>query len=96
VLELLKIAVENDSPGGASMQLEKASDNIAILALMMVGVLVERLNETGQLDEKTCRHLHHLVKSARKHAQIQAGHELDNLFNRIDEKLDAVVTAKAE
>jgi len=69
------------------MQSEKASDNIAILALMMVGVLIERMNEIGQLDEKTSRHLHHLVKSAGKHARYEVGHELDNLFSRIDEKL---------
>ena len=69
------------------MQLDKITDDIAILALMMVGVIAERLNEVGQLDDKTARHLHHLVKSARTHAQFQSGHELDNLFNRIEEKL---------
>jgi hypothetical protein len=72
------------------MQLDKETDDIAILALMMVGVVVERLNEIGQLDPKTTRHLHHLVKSARTHAQFQSGHELDNLFNRIEDKLGKV------
>lgn len=69
------------------MQTERSTDEVAMLALMMVGVLVERLNELGQLDDRTARHLHHLVKSARTHARVQAGQGLDDLFDRIDAKL---------
>jgi hypothetical protein len=69
------------------MHIDKPMENVAILALMMAGIVIERLSEIGQLDGKTIRHLRHLVISVRKHAQLQAGHELDELFSRIELKL---------
>ena len=69
------------------MQIDKPADNIAILALMMAGVLTERLNELGQLDKATCRRLRHLVSAVRTHSHLQAGDELDDLFNQIERRL---------
>ena len=76
------------------MTIDKPAENIAILSLMMVGTLIERLNELGQLDEKTARHLHHLVAAVRKHTQLQGGHEFDQLFNRVEDKLTRGATSK--
>ena len=69
------------------MQTDTPAQNIAILALMMAGVLTERLNELGQLDEPTCRRLRHLIAAVRTHAHLHAGQELDDLFNQIERKL---------
>jgi hypothetical protein len=77
------------------MQIDKPTDNIALLALMMAGVLTERLNELGQLDEATARRLRHLVVAVRRHSQLQAGHELDDLFNQIEKKLGDGATHEA-
>jgi hypothetical protein len=70
------------------MQIDKPTDNVAILALMMAGVLTERLVELGQLDEATKRRLHHLVAAVRTHSHLSGGDELDDLFNQIEKKLD--------
>jgi len=77
------------------MQIDKPTDNIALLALMMAGVLTERLNELGQLDDATARRLRHLVVAVRRHAQLQAGHELDDLFDQIERKLGDGATPEA-
>lgn len=77
------------------MQIDKPTDSVAILALMMAGVLAERLVELGQLDEATKRRLHHLVTAVRTHAHLSGGDELDDLFNQIEKKLDFAPDAAA-
>ena len=69
------------------MELRNPTDHVAVLALMMTGVLVERLNELGQLDQATARHLHHLVRAVRRHADLSGNKDLDILFNRIELKI---------
>lgn len=70
------------------MQPKDQTDHIAILSLMMVGVLTKRLNELGQLDAETSRHLHRLVKSVRGHAKLSGIDDLNVLFDNIDKALD--------
>lgn len=69
------------------MEPKTATDHIAILSLMMVGVLTKRLNDTGQLDETTAGHLHKLVQSVGHHARSAGLNDLNVLFNNIDKAL---------
>jgi hypothetical protein len=69
------------------MELKNQADHMAILSLMMVGVLTERLIEVGQLDKATADHLHKLVVGVRTHAKSVGLTDLNSLFNNIDEKL---------
>lgn len=69
------------------MQLENQTDHIAILALMMVGVLVRRLQQVGQLDETTSRQLLQLVDGVRKHAKLSGITDLHILFDNLDSSL---------
>ncbi|MDB5701461.1 MAG: hypothetical protein JWL66_1660 [Sphingomonadales bacterium] len=69
------------------MQLENQTDHIAMLTLMLVGVLIKRLQEAGQLDEATERQLHHLVGSVRTHAENAGLSDLHILFDNIDRAL---------
>ncbi|WP_425408737.1 hypothetical protein [Hyphococcus sp.] len=71
------------------MEPKTATDHIAILSLMMVGVLTKRLNETGGLDEATANHLHKLVKSVGGHARAAGLQDLNVLFENIDKSLGA-------
>lgn len=73
------------------MELKNQSDHIAILSLMMVGTLVKRLNEVGQLDEPTRRHLHQLVEGVRVHARNAGLDDLRILFDNIDRALGTVI-----
>ena len=69
------------------MQVESQADHIAMLALMMVGVLIKRLDDVGQLDDGTKHHLHKLASAVRIHAE-NAGHaDLHILFENIDRAL---------
>ena len=45
------------------MQLENQTDHVAMLALMLVGMLIKRLEEVGQLDETTARQIRRDRKS---------------------------------
>ena len=75
------------------MQVESQTDHIAMLALMMVGVLIKRLDDVGQLDEVTKHHLHKLATAVRTHAE-NAGHDdLHMLFANIDRALGKAPTA---
>lgn len=77
------------------MQLENQIDHVAMLALMLAGVLVRRLEELGQLDEATERQLHKLVGAVRTHAE-NAGHsDLHILFDNIDRALGKREKTKA-
>ena len=69
------------------MELKNQADHMAILSLMMVGVLTKRLIEVGQLDKTTATHLHKLVLGVRTHASGVGVHDLNALFDNIDEKL---------
>ncbi len=69
------------------MELTDQTDHIAILSLMLVGVLTKRLNDLGQLDEKTANNLHHLVQGVRTHANGAGLHDLKILFDNIDKTL---------
>lgn len=71
------------------MEPKTATDHIAILSLMMVGVLTKRLNETGQLDEATAEHLHKLVQSVGHHARAAGLNDLNVLFDNVDRSLGA-------
>lgn len=73
--------------GGTGMQPENPTDHIALLALMISGVLIKRLNELDQLDDETSRHLHHLITSVRTHAAASDITELNTLFDNIDKAL---------
>jgi hypothetical protein len=42
-----------DAQEERGMQVESQTDHIAMLALMMVGVLIKRLDAVGQLDDGT-------------------------------------------
>lgn len=69
------------------MQLESQTDHIAILSLMLVGMLIKRLEEVGQLDDATARHIHRLVGSVRTHATNAGLKDLNILFDNIDRSL---------
>lgn len=73
------------------MELKDQTDHIAILALMMVGVLTERLDQLGQLDDKTADRIHQLVKGVRTHARNSGISDLNVLFDNIDRALGARV-----
>ena len=66
------------------MNPENQTDHIALLALTISGILVKRLNDLGQLDEATARHLHQLVKGVRTHAKSRNLSDLNVLFDNID------------
>lgn len=69
------------------MQLENQTDHVAMLALMLVGMLVKRLEEVGQLDEATAHQIHRLVGSVRTHANNAGLTDLKILFDNIDHAL---------
>lgn len=69
------------------MELKDNTDHIAILALMMSGVLVKRLNELGQLDDATAEQIHKLVNGVRTHAKHSGLSDLKILFDNIDNAL---------
>lgn len=69
------------------MELKNQADHMAILSLMMVGVLIERLIEVGQMDKTTAEHLHKLVQGVRIHAKAVGVTDLNSLFDNIDAKL---------
>lgn len=71
------------------MQLESQTDHIAMLTLMMVGTLIKRLQEVGQLDEATRRHLQQLVGGVRIHAEHVGHSDLRILFDNLDQTLGA-------
>ena len=69
------------------MQLENQTDHVAILALMLVGMLIKRLEEVGQLDDATARQVHRLVGNVRTHAKNAGLTDLNILFDNIDHAL---------
>lgn len=69
------------------MELKNQADHMAILSLMMVGVLIDRLIEIDQLDKATAEHLHRLVIGVRTHAKSVGLTDLNSLFDNIDAKL---------
>lgn len=69
------------------MNPENQTDHIALLALAISGVLIKRLNELGQLDDATGRHLQQLVKGVRTHARSRNLTDLNVLFDNIDDAL---------
>lgn len=69
------------------MQLENQTDHVAMLALMLVGVLIKRLEETDQLDAATERKLHRLVGAVRTHAENGGLSDLHILFDNLDRAL---------
>ena len=69
------------------MDIKTPFEHVALLALMMTRVLARRLQELGQLDEATTRHLHHLVTSMKAHADISGNQELDVLLGAIEREL---------
>jgi hypothetical protein len=69
------------------MQPENQTDHIALLALMISGTLIKRLDDVGQLDEDTVRLLHRLVEGVRLHAKNAGLSDLDILFDNVDRSL---------
>ena len=76
------------------MQPETETDHVALLALTISGVLVQRLNEVGQLDEATRRHLHQLVSGVRKHAERRGLNDLHILFDNLERALGGSAPSK--
>lgn len=70
------------------MQLQNQTDHVAILSLMLVGTLIERLDKVGQLDGTTENRLHSLVEGVRIHAKHSGINDLNILFDNIEGKLD--------
>ena len=66
------------------MNPENQTDHIALLALTISGVLIKRLNDLGQLDDATSRHLQQLVKGVRTHARSRNLTDLNVLFDNLD------------
>ena len=77
------------------MELKNQTNHIAILALMMVGMLIKRLNDLGQLDETTVHHLQMLVQGVRVHAKNAGLADLNILFDNIDKSLSERAGAAA-
>jgi hypothetical protein len=76
------------------MELANQSDHVAMLALMISGVLIQRLDQIGQLDEATAKHLHKLVAGVRTHAKLRGLNDLNILFDNVDRALgDKLPTA---
>ncbi len=71
------------------MELKDQTDHIALLSLAMVGLLVKRLEELGQLDDDTRRHLHRLIDGVRSHADHAGLKDLKVLFDNLDHSLSA-------
>ena len=69
------------------MQPENQTDHIALLSLMLVGMLIKRLEEVGQLDDVTVHHIHRLVGTVRIHAKNAGLNDLNVLFDNIDRAL---------
>lgn len=69
------------------MELQNQTDHIAILALMLVGTLIKRLDDVGQLDDKTTQRLHQLVEGVRIHAKHHGITDLNILFENIEKTL---------
>ena len=70
------------------MELKDQADHIALLSLMIVGVLTQRLIEVDQLDKATADQIHKLVKGVRIHARTVGLTDLNILFDNIDRTLD--------
>lgn len=66
------------------MQPETPTDHIALLALMICGTLIKRMNELGQLDEPTAHRLQRLIKSVRTHAESHHVNDLRILFENVE------------
>ena len=66
------------------MEPENQTDHIALLALMICGMLIKRLDELGHLDDATARRLHRLVETVRTHAKRHNAADLKILFDNID------------
>jgi hypothetical protein len=69
------------------MQPQSQTDHVALLALMLAGILIERLSETGNLDAATARRIHHLVGAVRIHAKNAGLNDLEFLFDNLDRAL---------
>ena len=76
------------------MQVKTPFEHVALLALMMTRVLARRLQELGQLDEATTRHLAHLVASMKTHADVSGNNELDVLLGDMERDLRAPAPAR--
>ena len=66
------------------MQPASQTDHIALLSLMLVGMLIKRLQEVGQLDDATAHQIHRLVGTVRTHAENAGLTDLKILFNNLD------------
>ena len=69
------------------MQPENQTDHIALLSLMLVGLLIKRLEEVGQLDDVTAHNIHRLIGTVRIHAKNAGLSDLNILFDNIDRAL---------
>ena len=69
------------------MELKNQTDHIALLSLTMVGLLIKRLDDLGQLDEQTRKSLHRLIDGVRLHAGNHGLGDLKVLFDNIDKSL---------
>ena len=70
------------------MQIENQTDHIALLALMISGTLVKRMNALDLLDEDTKNHLHKLVNGVRVHAEHRDIQDLQALFANLERSFE--------
>ncbi len=77
------------------MELESPTDHIAMLSLMIAGTLIKRLDDVGQLDDKTADRLHKLVEGVRIHAKHHGITDLNILFDNIEKTLRDRTTESA-
>lgn len=70
------------------MKIKNQTDHIALLALMMSGTIVKRMNELDLLDDGTKNHLHKLVNGVRVHAEHRDIQDLQALFCNLERSFE--------
>lgn len=71
------------------MELNNQSDHIALLSLMAVGVLTERLAKLGHLDSETEERIQRLVQGVRIHAKNAGLTDINVLLDNLEHSLRA-------
>jgi hypothetical protein len=79
----------------AEMELKSQSDHIALLALMVVGVLTERLADLGHLDDNTADHIRRMVQGVRIHARNAGLADINVLLDNLERGLPAHAPAES-
>lgn len=69
------------------MEPKSQSEHIALLSLMIVGVLTDRLAKLGHLDEETSEHIRRLIRGVRIHARSTGLTDLEVLLDNLEQNL---------